>query len=152
VLAHVAAPISHFISLEVGNLVHVFIRFGFVAAVRCRTRVAAMRIEVVVDVAVEVGRAVKPRAGANEYTACKPFRAVIAVWRAIVRGVIVVAVRAIGGDSDVNGDLSVRRGSGYAEAGYRNSSQSKSSKSVHRFLLVDICPGRVLRSGNAVRC
>jgi hypothetical protein len=152
VFADVTTSIPHFISLKVGNLVHVFVRLGSVATVRRWAGIAMMHIEVIIDVAVEMSWSMKPRAGANEYSAYKPFRAVIAVWRAIVWGVIVVAVRTVGSDPDINGDLSVRGGSGYGQAGYRNRSQSKRSESVHRFLLVDICPGRVLPSGNAVRC
>jgi len=141
VSAHVPAPIPHFIPFEVGNIVHMFFRLGFVATVRRWTRVSAMRIEVVIDMAVEVFWAMKPRANANKDSAHKPFRPVIAVRRAIVRSVIVVAVRTVGSDPDVNGDLSVHCGSGYREAGYRKGSQSQRFEFVHRFLLVDILSG-----------
>lgn len=62
-------------------------------------------IEVVVYVAVEVIAAVKPRTSADEDAAVVPFRTVIAIWSAVIRWLLVVAVGAGGRRADLHGDL-----------------------------------------------
>jgi hypothetical protein len=62
----VAAPISHFVSLEVGDLVHRLPGFRPVATGGPRAVVTVIRMEAVIYVAVEPLRAMKPWASANE--------------------------------------------------------------------------------------
>jgi len=113
----VAAAIPHFISLEMGNLVEAFSRLGPVANVGHRAFVAVVRMKAIIHMALEVVRAVKPLARANEDAAVKPFRAVVAVGRAGIRSVVVIPVGAYRGGSQVyaNADLSVCFGSAYRE-------------------------------------
>jgi len=105
-----SAPIPHFIALEVRNVIDRVSLVGFVASVGRRAAIAVRNIVVVIHVTAEVGRPMKPRPHANEYAASEPFRAIVAIGSAGVRSVIVVAVRAIWGDSDANADLSCRFG------------------------------------------
>jgi len=93
----VAASITHLVSVEVIE--------GLVSAFRMWTNVAVMRIEVVINMAVEIVGPVEPRAGSDEHAATEPLGSVVPVWRAVVRGHIVVAIRAHRFCSDIDGDL-----------------------------------------------
>src|SRR5882762_5921885 len=93
----VAAPITHLASVEVIK--------GLVSTFRMWTSVAVMRIETVINVAVEVVGAVEPRADSDEHAAVKPLGPVVPVWRAAVWSVIVVAIRATRFCSDIDRDL-----------------------------------------------
>ena len=62
--AGVAAPIPHLVSVEMIE--------GLVSAFRMWTSLAVMRIEAVINVAVEVVRTVEPRASSDEDAARKP--------------------------------------------------------------------------------
>jgi hypothetical protein len=75
--------------------------------------IAAANIEAAIYVPAKVRRAVKPRAGTKEDTTHKPFRGVVAVGSAVVRGIVVVPIRAFGFGSDVDADLSLNLGSGH---------------------------------------
>jgi hypothetical protein len=61
----------------------------------------------------KVFRAVKPWTGTNEVTTNEPFRGVVAVGSAVIRGIVVVPVRAFGFGADVDADLSLNLGSGH---------------------------------------
>ena len=98
---HVAAPITHLVSVEMIE--------GLVSTVRMWTRVAVMRIETVINVALEVVITMEPRAGSDEHAAVEPLGPVVPVWGAVVWGEIVIAIRAIRFCSDIDGDLCMRR-------------------------------------------
>jgi hypothetical protein len=66
-------------------------------------------VEVVVYVAVEVFRPMEPWTSADELSFGEPFRAIVAIGRAGVRGVVVVTVRARGRGAGCDLDL---RGAG----------------------------------------
>jgi hypothetical protein len=123
----VAAAIADFVSFEAGDSIKGFRWLGMIAAIGGRAPVTARGVEVVVDMAAEVLRAVKPRAGAYEDAAGEPFGAVVAVGSAGVGSVIVIAIGAIRGNADVNADLS-RWFSRYCRQG--NSCKSKEGKIV----------------------
>ena len=95
--AGVAAPIPHLVSVEMIE--------GFVSAFRMWTNVAVMRIEAIINVAVEVVRTVEPRAGSDEHAARKPLWPIVPVRGATVWGVVIVAIRARRLCSDIDGDL-----------------------------------------------
>jgi len=78
---------------------------GLVSTFRMWTSVAVMRIETVINVALEVVGAVEPRTGSDEHATAEPLGSVVTVWGAVVWGEIVVAIRAIRCCSDINGDL-----------------------------------------------
>ena len=86
-----------------------FVRLEMIECLRTmsgqRASVSMMRIEAVINVAVEAGCAVEPWAGSDEDTAVEPLGAVVPVWSAVVRGVIEVAIRANRRCSDIDGDL-----------------------------------------------
>ena len=94
----VAASITHLVSAEVIK--------GLFSTLRMWTTVAVMWIEPVINVAAEVVGAVEPRAGSDEHAAVKPLGTVVPVWGAVVWGGVVVAIRASGLCSDIDGDLS----------------------------------------------
>ena len=105
-LVGVALAVAAFVGLECG------VRSLGWAMLRRVALVAVLGIVVVVHVAVEVGRAVKPFAGANEASAREPLRTIVAVRSAVVGSVVVVAVRAGGFSTDADINLCVRYGSG----------------------------------------
>jgi hypothetical protein len=76
------------------------------------TCIAATDIETAIYMPAKTGRAVKPRARAKEDAAHEPFRGVVAIGCAGVRGVVIVSVGAFGFGSDVDADLSFGVGSG----------------------------------------
>ena len=88
-----ATSISFFVSFEV-RAVDPLGRFSFLTTLRHGSIVAVFWMETVIHVAAEVVRAMKPRAGADEYAASEPVRTVVAIRRASVRVISVVAVRA----------------------------------------------------------
>jgi hypothetical protein len=87
----VATSIALFVSFEV-----VFIDtlrwLGFFATAWLWALIALLRIETVVSIAPELGFAVKPRAGANEHVASKPFWTVVAGRSTVKRSDVKVAV------------------------------------------------------------
>lgn len=85
---------------------------GMFATGRIGAVVAVVRIEVFVDMTVEMVMTVVPGAGADKDSAGKPFRAIVAVGRAVVGWKRVVAVRADRRRANVDGNLCRRRGSG----------------------------------------
>src|SRR3954452_1619600 len=99
----VAVAVAHLVSVEVfGSTVPAFVRP--VASMGELTTVAMIRMVVVVDIAVEVLRAMKPGAGADEDTTAKPLGAVVTVGSAMIGRDIVVAVGTRGSNTDVDVD------------------------------------------------
>src|ERR1700761_7183203 len=111
VLGNVAPSIAHFVSLEVG-LIHTPPRISSLAPVRHGAAITVFRVEPIVDVAMKIGGAVEPRAGADENTAAEPFRTVVAGRRTAVRSYVVITVGAVRSDTDTDADLSVRNRDG----------------------------------------
>jgi len=103
-----------------------------IAAVRYRTSITTVDIEMVVYMAAKVFIAVKPRASTDEDTAGEPFRTVVAVGSTGVRSEVVVAVWACGLGTEVDVNLSLCFGGGRREGNYADSSGSESTmESVH---------------------
>ena len=94
ILLCVAATIAHFIAVEVLDVAWRMFGCRPLAVPRHRTMIAVVRVEVVVDVAVEVCRTMEPWARADEDAAVEPPRPVIAVRSAGVRCVIEIAIWA----------------------------------------------------------
>jgi hypothetical protein len=61
----------------------------------------------------KIGGAVKPWTRAEEDTTHEPFRGVVAIRSAGVRGIVIVSVGAFGFGSYVDDDLSLGLGSGH---------------------------------------
>src|SRR6202034_4157611 len=72
-----ATSIPHLVPLEVSG-VDPLLRHGLLATGRHGSGIAVVWVEGVVDVAVKVGGAMKPRAGNDEHAPGEPFRAVVA--------------------------------------------------------------------------
>src|SRR5579862_1685339 len=100
----IATPIAHFVSHEF--LWGPPLRGWMIPSLGQHTAISILRIEPVVDFALKTVRPMKPRTSANEDTGIEPFRAIVAVSSAVMRNVVIVAVGAIGGDSNVKIDLS----------------------------------------------
>jgi hypothetical protein len=103
-IAYVASSIPRFIPLEVVKALR--------ATLRQRASVTVMRVETVVDMAEKAARAVKPRSSSNKHSPNKPIRPIIAVWSAVVWGIVEVPVRAHWRRPDIYADanLGFRRG------------------------------------------
>src|ERR1700722_1892273 len=122
---HMTAPITHFISFEVGDLIGTLFRLSLFAALWPRTLISAMRIVAVIYMPVEIGMPMVPRARADKRALGKPLRAVVSVRRALVRFVVIVTVRALRGASDVDRNLSLGPGSHRREAESRHAKYDK---------------------------
>jgi hypothetical protein len=109
----VAVAVAHFVAFEVFDVVDGV--SGVFATGWVRAMVSMVRMEAIVDVTAKTFGAVKPGADADEDAACKPLRTVVAVGSAVVGWDVVVAVGTVGSDSDFDGDLGLRFGSGYGE-------------------------------------
>jgi hypothetical protein len=105
-----AASVTHFVAFEVGGI-DTLGRFRFLADFRHGSLIAVLRMETIIHVAPEVGRAVKPWADANEDAVVKPFRTVVAGGSTGVGSNVIVTVRTFGGYSDVDGNLSLGQAS-----------------------------------------
>ena len=121
-LADVTASIAHFVAFEVLNLIETLSRFSFLATSRLGAVISMLRMETVIYVAVEAGRAVKPRASADEDAATKPLRAVVAVGGALVGRGVIVTIGTFRRGSDFDAYLSLCFGSGSHEADSSNDS------------------------------
>ena len=135
VFSDVPASIAHFISLEVVGWSGMF-RRGFLPAGGHRALVTVIGMEVVIDMTVKVGGTMKPRASANEDAAVKPLGAVVAVGGTTVRSSVVVAVRTVGGDADVDVDLRLCSGSTGCKAKAGGCGQCEHFQSTHKFHLM----------------
>lgn len=107
----VAPSIPHFVSFEMRYLAGTATFFRLVATIGVGTAIAVLRMVVIIYVAVEIGRAVKPRTSADEYSIYEPLRAIVAVGSAIVGRHVVIAVGAHRRNTNLDTDLSVSRGS-----------------------------------------
>jgi hypothetical protein len=121
-----AASITHLVSVEVIK--------GLVSTLRMGPPVAVMWIETVINVAVKVVGAVKPGADSDEHAAVEPLGPVVSVWRAGVRGGILVAIRASWFCSDIDRDLRRCR-SRNAQQSRNQDGQGKKFPIAHEFLL-----------------
>jgi hypothetical protein len=83
--------------------------FSMVAGVGYRASVSVIGVEVVIDMAVEVGGAVKPRAGSDKGSAAEPLRTIVSIRGAAVGSGFVIAVGAIGSDPDADVNLGLGR-------------------------------------------
>src|ERR1700678_3439475 len=121
VSACVAAPVTHFVSLKICYFVNTLRRLGFLTDLWRWALIAVIRMKAVIYVTLEIVRAVKPGAGANDHTAGEPFGAVVAVGCAAVGSGVIVTIGTVRGNADGDAHLSRCFGSGDREA---NSSQS----------------------------
>jgi hypothetical protein len=102
-IAYVASPIPRLVSLEVVETLR--------PALRQRSNVTVMRIEAVVDMAVEAVWAVKPGTSSKKHPANKPIGPIVAIRSTVIRCIVEVSIRAHGSHSDVyaDGNLAFRR-------------------------------------------
>lgn len=98
-MADMAVGIARFVSMEVVERLF--------SAAWHRSMVAMAGIVAVINVTIESTRTMEPGTGSKEDSAVKPIGAVIAVWSAVIRRVVKVAVGADWCRSNVyaNGDL-----------------------------------------------
>ena len=97
----VAVAVAHVGGLEAMEVVR---RCMVAAVLREAAVIAVAGIEVAIHGAVEVVGAMEPGAGSDEDAAIEPLRAVVAVRRAVVGGVVIVAVGAFGRGADIDAD------------------------------------------------
>src|SRR6202021_2241088 len=125
--------IPHLVPLEVSG-VDPLLRHGLLATGRHGSGITVLWVEGVVDVAVKVGRAMKPRAGTDEHAPGEPFRAVVAGRSTAIRRDVVVAVRTFRCPADIDAHLGLCRGGDCRKAAAGNSSQHQKFKSTHEFV------------------
>ena len=130
-LSYVAPSITHFISLKVSDPINGLSGLRSIANSWRRSFVPVIRMEMVIHVATKVLSAMKPGTDSDEHTTGKPFGAVVAVGSAGVRRGVIVAVRTVGSNPNVHGDLGVHFGSGHENEEPDNSSQGEIFKSIH---------------------
>jgi len=104
VLDYVAMSIAHFVSFEVRSIYTPCLLRFLTHSWHCAL-VAVVRMKMVIYVATEVGRTMKPWASANKYTPHKPFRTVVSGGSTGIRSDVIVTIRTVGGYSDFDGDL-----------------------------------------------
>ena len=102
-----ASPIAHFVSFEVGNLIHTISRLGSLAGLRHVAFIAVFGMIAVIYMALEILRAMKPWTSADEDATRKPFRAVVAVGGTAIGRAVIVTIGTFGGYSDFDSDLSL---------------------------------------------
>ena len=105
-----AASIAHFVSFEVGDLIDVLIRIGFLTTGWPGAVIAVLGMETVIYMAAKTFRAMEPRTDANENATREPLRAIVAVGGAVVWRNVIVTVGTIRRNSDIDADLSLRFG------------------------------------------
>ena len=135
-LGYVAMPIPNFISLEVGNLIDTILRRGFLATLRPWASIAMFGMKTVIYVAPEVFRTVKPLAGADEDTARKPLRTIVAVRSTVIGRDVIVAIGAVGRSSNLHRNLRRCFWSGYQHEASGDSRQRGKLESSHKPSLV----------------
>ncbi len=101
----VTVAIAHLVAAEVLDVLWLMMRVEVLAVLRILAVPPIMVIVVVIDVAPEMGGAVEPRSCADEDAARKPLRPVVAIWRAFIRRIVEIAVRADRRGSNLYCDL-----------------------------------------------
>jgi hypothetical protein len=104
----VSMSVTHLVSMEIRGRMS----DRMLSTLRERALVAMLDIVVVVYMAAEVFRAVKPRASANKDTSGKPFRTVIPHGSAAIGSVIVITIGAYRWRSYIDRNLRLGSGSG----------------------------------------
>jgi hypothetical protein len=94
-----------YMALAVASLIAVEVVEALFAASRQRSGIPVVGIIAVVHVAIEATVTVEPRTRPDEDAARKPVRAIVAVWRAVVRRVIKVTVGASRCNAYTDGNL-----------------------------------------------
>jgi hypothetical protein len=140
-LGYVPASIPHLVSLEM-RLIDASRRIGSLTPIWHGAVVTVFRMETIVNVAMEVGRTVKPRAGADENAAAEPFWTVVTGWRTAIRSNVVIAVGAFRSYADTDAHLSICDRDSQCEAGCRHGRQK--SESTHRLTAIGKTHGYVL--------
>jgi hypothetical protein len=95
----------HNVASAVSGLVAVEVVVGLISARRHGSFITVTWVKPVIDMAGEVGRAVKPGASSNKHATSKPIGAVVAIRRAAVWRVREVPIGTLGRDSNVDRDL-----------------------------------------------
>src|SRR5580693_9139267 len=98
-----AASVPHFVPFEMRGI-DTSCRFRPLTHLGHGALIAVIRMETVIDVAVEMFVAMKPRANADEDAVVQPFRSVITGRSTGIRSDVIVAVRTLGSYADVDAD------------------------------------------------
>jgi hypothetical protein len=91
-------------------------------------------MEAVIYMAREFLGAMKPRSSADEDASVKPFRAVVACGSTVIRSDVIVTIRAVRGNADLDADLRLCVGRGSREADGTNGAQKYKCKYAHKLL------------------
>jgi hypothetical protein len=109
--SYVAPSIPRFVSLEV-RTIDTLGRFGFLATFWRWALISVLWMETVIHVALELTRAMKPGASANEAVSVEPLWTVVAGRSTAIRSDVIVTIGTVRGYADLDVDLSLCLGSG----------------------------------------
>jgi hypothetical protein len=102
-----------------------------IAAIRYWATIATMNVETIIYVTPKVISAMKPRAGTDEDTPVKPFRAVVSIGSTGVGSEVIVPIRASRFGTEIDVDLSACFGSHRHDADCGDSGSENAIESVH---------------------
>ena len=131
--AYMASSITHLVAMKVLHVIDVMLGLWVIAAIGIRTVVAVVGVVVIVDVAVEVFRAVVPGACTDEDAAAKPLWTIVTVGSTAIGSGVVVAVRTARRDTNCDADLGVCFGSICCKAETGDGGRCKNLKATHKF-------------------
>jgi hypothetical protein len=131
--ACVATTVTHLVAVEVFHVVDVMLGRWVIAMVGIWAVVPVIGMVVIVDVAVEVFRAMVPGACTDEDATAEPLRAVVTVGCTAVRSRVVVAIGAARRDTNSDADLGVCVGSICCKAETGDRGCCKDFKATHKF-------------------
>jgi hypothetical protein len=114
-LGHVSPSVPQFVSPEMAGI-DPLPRLRPLATVWEGPTVPVFRMKPIVDVAAEIGRTMKPRASADEHTAGEPLRTIVARRRTVIRGYIVIAIRAYRSNANIHTHLCLCDGDRQSQA------------------------------------
>src|SRR5579872_7049790 len=102
-----------------------------------RAAVALAKVEMMVDMSVEMIRTVEPRSRSNEDPAGKPFRPIVAIWGAVVRRNLIVSIRTNRWLSDADGNLCGRvMGGSHHQDAHSTNHKAKLSQCFHNITFI----------------
>jgi hypothetical protein len=117
-------------ALRVMRFVGMKVAKGLLPALRERSMVAVVRIEAVIHMAIKPAMAVIPGTSPDKYPSGEPIRPVETIWRAVIRGIVEVAIWTHRRNADIDGYLR-RRTRRAAQDTRRKSRKCKNLQITH---------------------
>jgi hypothetical protein len=97
-----------------------------------RSVITMLGVKVIVDMAAEACRAMKPRTGANKDSTAEPFGAVVAIWRTAIWSRIIVTIGTLWCDTDIYTYLCLGLGSTRSHAESSSTCHDEIFQATHK--------------------